>query len=91
LGEEQEREEEYLHRWSFAPTTEERRPSGSYVVGNAEEAITSKGRGKYPLSVSPATEKQQQLERILRGNAWFVSILECVREVGPPSWAVGAG
>jgi uncharacterized protein len=36
-------------------------------------------------------EREEQLERILRENSWFVDVLEIVRDSSPPSSAVGAG
>ena len=34
---------------------------------------------------------QQELERILRGDAWFMAVLATVRAADPPDWLVGAG
>jgi hypothetical protein len=33
----------------------------------------------------------QDLERMLRGNAWFMGVLHAVRDCAPPDWLVGGG
>ncbi len=44
----------------------------------------------FPMSAVP-DPNIEQLERLIRGSAWFVEVLNAARDCDPPDWWIGAG
>jgi len=43
------------------------------------------------MHAQPASDQAKELERILRSNTWFMSVLRAARAANLPDWFVGAG